>query len=372
MHEAKKILVFFSLATLILIVVFVFMPRDTRNPEPIYDYEIIMGRGNLSGNISQGAFVAYDDGWVFLIIYNTEIDTATIYRMRPDGSEMSLLNENVRGANSLNAANGWLYFGIVNCRWHDFENRLHRMRADGADLEALESIIINYFCLTVADGWIYFTRASSPAAHTNLYRMRSNGTRVETIVDANVRRYDIVDNWIFYNGTGAFNLYKMDIDTGETIRISEVFFMNGFVIYDEWVYYLDGTYWGSPFTPLMRMRFDGSDIQTLVDNSDEMVEVLETLWAPAVPVGISSFIIDDGWIYYTGSTFQNRYSWAGIYRMRVDGSDQELFHTASSSVSSKNIIGDWLYYTFTRDNLTFSTYRIRLDGTGHQNLDDMH
>ncbi|MCL2874337.1 MAG: DUF5050 domain-containing protein [Defluviitaleaceae bacterium] len=166
------------------------------------------------------------------------------------------------------------------------ENRLHRMRVDGTDLEMIGDFALGHLHFTIVDSWIYYSLASDSAFNVNLHRMRPNGAEAGVIVDADVRHYDVVDNWIFYSGSGAFNLYRFDLNNGETIQISDVFFSNGFLIYEDWIYYLDGTDFGSTFEPLRRMRFDGTNIQTIIDNSEELTQIFEEFWIPVVPVGI--------------------------------------------------------------------------------------
>jgi len=159
----------------------------------------------------------------------------------------------------------------------------------------------------------------------------------------------------------------MDMYTGESLIVGDAFFVGGFIIYENWIYYLDGTYLGI-LMPLKRMNLDSWDIQ-IIDYTGDTVQISEDFHAP-IGTGIRRFIINDGWIYFIGQTFENRHSAEGIYRMRTDGSNRELFHTANAFVDHINIIDDWLYYRHYSNHIAY-TSRIRLDGTGHQNINDL-
>ncbi len=68
------------------------------------------------------------------------------------------------------------------------------------------------------------------------------------------------------------------------------------------------------------------------------------------------------WIYY-----HNTYDGA-IYKMKTNGTDCILLDDAANDyVYAINVVGDWIYY-LTNYSLTKACYKMRTDGTEHQEV----
>jgi hypothetical protein len=94
---------------------------------------------------------------------------------------------------------------------------------------------------------------------------------------------------------------------------------------------------------LCSMKYDGSEIRTLVRGSIGYINVL------------------DGWIYYR--KWRDTNATDGIYKMRTDGSqEQRLIDNKGFYI---NLAGDWIYYT---DNEPGSIWKIKTDGSNSQKI----
>lgn len=103
------------------------------------------------------------DGWIY---YRNLFDDNRIYRMRPDGSESSRLNEDRSWYVSL--VNNWIFY--IN---QDDGDRIYKMRIDGSEIKPLSDDRFSTLNLTYE--WIYFGLMEGKG----IGRMRHDGSGYE-------------------------------------------------------------------------------------------------------------------------------------------------------------------------------------------------
>jgi len=113
-----------------------------------------------------------------------------------------------------------------------------------------------------------------------------------------------------------------------------IFVQDDYIFYKAFVKKTDGT----SSAGIVRIKTDGTDYTVLADDLDSLSEI----------IGNGSFTIANGWIYYKAYEwiYDNRMfvtqKSAGIWRMRLDGSEKTLFSDVAYT-SSINLINGKFY-----------------------------
>jgi Tol biopolymer transport system component len=260
-----------------------------------------------------------DDSW--LIFWMAMGERGDIYRMRPDGSDLENLTQNVAEIESLRAISPdqqWLYL--------EGNHQLYRMSIDGRVFEQLTHEDIQSFVTLSPDGeWLYFTRYSDQIMDSEAYRMRSDGSEIH--------RLETMNGFYFYGQT---------FFAGEWLYLSPI----------------------SETPTLKRMRLDGSVLEDLTEGLDERGVSLN--W-----IDLSTALSPDKqWLIFTCDAGMR----VSICRMHLDGSEaQELTH-----LNARNSFEAWLpngqgilftsyvYSDFRQGDL----FQMDLDGGGKKKLTD--
>jgi hypothetical protein len=328
--------------------------------------------GNTPANIQNGGRVAEHNGWVYY-----ESTSGGIRKMREDGTEMTIVSER--------HFTTWPYINVIgdSIFYTDFcfdtlTSILYKSSLDGAD----ETILLSFTDktisnVTVIDDWLYYIgifRGSRIEGINDdfIYRMCLDGTEHTQL--SNVRSLDMMidDGWIYYIGYtdwvddvyfGINYIYKMRLDGSERTRFNDA--------------------------------YDNIDINTINEHSDEMAYLHTNR--------ISSFLVNNGWIYYVTENYKT------IYKIRTDFTDKtvvipepddelmllQTLHAASdwlyyyefapmafpgnlkrvnrageiqavlSDAGRIYIAGEWIYY-YTDE---FAFHKVRLDGTGRETVE---
>jgi len=155
-------------------------------------------------------------------------------------------------------------------------------------------------------------------------------------------------NYIFYINPADDRLYKVRTNLTRKQKVIDEEIREPFFIDGEWIYYTNGN--NRIFKPkqpgsLYKCRLDGTNKSVVVEESEN----------------ISIIDIQDGWIYFS----KKNASEYNVYRIRTDGSLQEKYNdiTSIDIVSPK-----WLvWYTQFKP---FITYKMNLDGSNKTRILD--
>jgi len=307
--------------------------------------------------IDYGYFISYHGGWVYAECGEEFLDYS-LHRMRPDGSE----KQKIQHADGLYGSvyhDGWFYYidqlyMSIDYMFPGQYSKLCRMRPDGSKRTELANDV---FSFEVIGEWIYYRSDYS------IYRMKSDGGSNEKIID-NCSDYLITNGYIFatYGGIGGgaaqydTKLVRYDMDgTGEILIESDRIVYTPVFSDGEYLYYR--LYFGEAYVnffnnggyvdtnemkgvQLHRMKFDGSDRQTVIEHEGDGL--------------LPTIILKDGFIYYSRH-FDTRtvginmdYPWnlTEIYRIRADGTDRLKIRDAEAySGENFDLIGDSIFYT---------------------------
>jgi len=302
----------------------------------IQEQEVINTVGNTNGNLVNNGFVAGQGNWIYFDNYN---DHEYLYKMKTDGTGLTRLNESSSGF--INVIGDWIYYGCYASDKHG----IYKIRTDGTEETKLtdENAVR---CLSVVGDWLYYVNDDDAC----LYKMKTDGSERSQILNTPVV-YMIVDGeWIYYNSlqidaTNVYSyIYKIRTDGTENALISTDggYFWN---IVGDWIYYENNGSLNNGDN-LCKIKTDGTE-QTQISADD---------------YGYSFINIVGDWVYYTHEgPYVN-----SIYKSKLDGTNETVLCGPQKSAAALiyiNIANDWIYFIDISD---YKMYRIRTDGTGQE------
>lgn len=233
-----------------------------------------------------------------IIFYGAAGDSAGLYRIKDDGSNLKrLISEPRNGGKEVYTIDKWIYY-----------DDLYKLslNGDGSDKEKIDHFdIINgtlnidngyiYYCakdittdeycifkmnlddstnqklstgqvyeMSVYNGYIYYKEENS------LYKMKTDGTENQLIIDKNIGDYNVKDDCIYYISEDGSSLYKMKNDGTNNqkmnLNISMIDRYYGLFIVDNWLYF-------KADNCLQRVELNGSNQKTIFKiNSEKNIE----------------------------------------------------------------------------------------------------
>ena len=246
-------------------------------------------RGNTTGNIANGGYAAYSDGWIYYItMHRAETGgySGMLYKIRNDGSEKTALN--VNDAFYINVIGDWIYY----MDWQRYA--IYKVRTDGSQNTQVSSHYITGF--NVVDDWIYYIDSG------RIFKMRTDGSEDTKLNDAEFcRNINVVGNWIYYiSGDGNSNtnyIYRMRTDGSQNTQINDTGSDHINVVGD-WIYY-NSNYNDNG---MYKMRTDGSENIKLNDDDNYYINIV------------------GDWVYYINDDSGSM----RMYKMRTDGTEQQV------------------------------------------------
>ncbi len=281
--------------------------------------------GNSYSNLSNSAIAAKQGNWIY---YATK---KGVYKVKDNGQDAQMLYQG--NCNNISVVGKWVYFREYGSL--DF----YRMKTNGNNKEVFLSDVEK---LCIANDWVYYTRLDDGA----LYKTKLSDTSkpVCIINDLVKNRFDVVDDKIFWVNNG--NIKEFDLD-GKLLNEYE----GTNSLLEE-----DGYYYS-----VAPAQSDGYGIQKSKIDGSESVRL-------ALQRPVDELAIYDGWLYYTTKDSKHN-----ICRIKTDGTNDEILNNEYSTQIS--IVGDWIYYKLgTKDNTSgnyvFSYYRMHLDGSENQQIEE--
>lgn len=228
----------------------------------------------------------------------------TLYRARPDGSDLQNLTENL----SLYEVNGWLGDWLIFSA--SSGNNMNLYRTDGTTVQNLTRSTNTNLFVTVSPNqeWIYF--CSDREGDEGLYRMRADGSEQQGMPIDFVIDYVVgwSGEWLYLEGRSGYrynDLYRVFWDGSEEQNLTGHLEGQGYFVNwsDEWILFAYVT------GDLYLMRKDGSDLHPL--GAVPGNEIWGT-WSP-----------DGTWIVFASQEGED----TNFFRVHPDGTDlQRLTH----------------------------------------------
>jgi len=149
----------------------------------------------LNDNDIEG--LIFNNGYLYYSNWN---DGGKIYKMKPDGSENSSLNNNY--SNFINVDDNYIYY--INT---DDDYKIYRMKTDGTENLLICEDSTNY--LNCYNGYLYF---SNETDENKIYKMKTDGTEKTKISDDMGNCISIVNDKLYYIKQDDGNLYSINFD----------------------------------------------------------------------------------------------------------------------------------------------------------------
>lgn len=366
--------------------------------------------GNSIGNLVNGGRFAQKEGWIYFQDYSGELSLA---RIKSNGTQKEpLLNHSIR---QINVVGDWIYYLD-----EADQNRITRIRLNGTDVQRMADFSVRQ--LQVVGEWMVFSVLSGSSDQKGLFRMKTDGSQQQALINENIAWFVVSREWIFYVGVKSVqektvSLFKIRTDGTGNQKLTDEAGISSLIQEGEWLYYVcgpenmslyrikaDGTgklklqeqvgdrlqsnaglVYFSILTPaksgIFRINADGSGLTAITDESTIEFYLLDD-WIVYESMGEWIKIRKDG----TGrSTLLDSASWAGPFATPAplmkppypvgngrDPANEPVHGNLNGNIANGGTFarqGDWLYFAnkaSDRSNLC----RIKLDGTGFMVLND--
>lgn len=289
--------------------------------QPAENNENVNIYGNSQGNLNGGGWAAVQGDWIYYSTFDA------LYKMKSDGSQNQKIFDDTVG--KINVVGDWIYFNRNG-------NDISRMKINGSEYKV---ILKNVSFFTVVNHKIYYTDSETGY----LYRVDENGANKALLIEEDCK-YDINVTedaicWGAENGT----LCIADINGKNIKRISE--------FYPQEIIICDGVIYEAPNLKL--------------SNAETGKEITQYLRKTG---GAGNINISDGWIYFSYWEDKDR-----IYKMKTDGTQMQKL--SDLSATSITVVGQWIFYLKMEyyddsDGIIHGNssdlYRMRIDGSDNQ------
>lgn len=285
-------------------------------------------RGNTIGNLTGWGSAARQGDWIYYFVDQESHETnAAFYRVRPDGSNNTLIAEIIPEydrnifASSINVIGDWLYYNDISVMKLNLETgKLETLAHEWAEGVAVIGDWAYYVSVTYdgaivkiqTDGSNHTIVSDGPTQHIvvtddyiyyendAIYRINHDGSNNTMIGDDQTWMFTILDHWIYYiNRDDNDKIYRVDLEGNQRSQVSSsgAYIVNA---YKDWVFFM---------------------------NSDDDAKLYKVPLGGGEEIEISSFptsgiTIFDDWIYlYNSEAYAE-----GLYKMKIDGSSLQRIH----------------------------------------------
>lgn len=174
------------------------------------------------------------DGWIYYNEVNLNekaSDYVIIKRIKVDGSEeMTIVSEKVSDNTRSGGSEFFLYGDWVYYQSPLDEKKLYKIKVDGTEKTKVSDEAFPYYLhegqFIVDEGWIYYVQhigGETLPFKGKVYKMRTDGTEKQLVIDNNVGDINMNEDYIFYSNTDDnYKLYKIKKDGSDNRKISDL------------------------------------------------------------------------------------------------------------------------------------------------------
>jgi hypothetical protein len=271
-----------------------------------------------------------DSGREYRIKGNEKEKVITVAQVTPLSSSESVF-EGIGNSNSNLLSGG--YFVSVNddiifVGLPEDTQGMYRMNKNSTD-STIERISPDLGrSLNVWKDWVYYINESD---YSSIYRMRSDGSETQIVLDQSVGSLMIKGNWMYFiSHSDNSRVYRAKVDGSELMKISETEGIFSISLDGDWLVYANGQ-----GQTMVKVKLDGSNEQVISSISSTYL------------------LTDNGWIYYGDDNTR-----VALSKVKVDGSgNQKLITTMASNV---HIYQNYIFYYDGRFSVV---RRMDLDGS---------
>ncbi|MBQ7409796.1 MAG: DUF5050 domain-containing protein [Clostridia bacterium] len=294
--------------------------------------------GNTIGNIRNYGYAVEDGNWIYYLAPNEDSSQIGIFKVKSNGKGQELLYMSEIDIVSLNVYKNYIYFigsGVEKYTETDeLDNKIYRIKKDGSELEVLNDNEINNDCyeIYVIDDSIYYI-----GLNAEICKMDLNGSNKTVVADNGTGYLGINEDYIIYNktkvesaesseseGSTEFVTYIMNRDGSNQRPIIEGKRLYSVNIEENTIYYSD---------------IDKKIYKTEIDSNEEQL-----LYGDLEAYNLNT---SKGYAYYLDYLDpENEDYTVCIYRVKLDGSTEapELIKKLDTYSSFIDVVGKWVIY----------------------------
>ena len=183
--------------------------------------------------------MVYYDSWLYYTRTgnnNAENEDFGLYRCGLDGTGNNKIGEILNGRNEYYwfcIYDNWIYYGIENLD-KDNSDAVYKMRLDGSSVTLLCDKLSLDGNFNYMDGWVYFTEEDSTKSTSKLCRVRDNGTEKQVLFECgteySIRDLVLTEDYIVCSevqygivnkeyGIKDINIYRMNLDGSNKVEL---------------------------------------------------------------------------------------------------------------------------------------------------------
>lgn len=287
--------------------------------------------GNTIGNVRNYGYATKDGNWLYFLSPNEDSTKVGIFRMKEGDKNQKSKKELAMDSwdvLSLNVSGKYIYFiGILPDAFNendDVNNKIYRMKKDGSDLKVINDNEFDNDCyeIYVVKDKVYYI-----GTDYNIYKMNSDGSNREQVLDNQTGYLGITDKYIIYNAENTeqadYVTYIADIDGQNARPIIENTRLYSVNIIGDYVYYTNES------KQICRVKIDGGESELLYDTT-------------AYNMNASG-----KYIYYLNYADEANSDYTVcLYRVKANGSTKtpENIKALETYSSFIDVVGDWIIY----------------------------
>ncbi len=295
-------------------------PTPTTAQKPT-DKPATYAYGNTSGNITNEATTGSDGTYIY---YRNPSDGNKLYKIKPDGTSKSKVSD--LSPSCINVLGDWVYYlsGFPN-------HAIYKVKKNGSGNTKITDSIS--FAFSVVNEWIYFSESGGDG-NNDLYKIKTDGsskTKINfgpsnSLVSIDPVNPTVVGDWIYmtlFNPSDKCSeLFRVKTDgsAAEKVLNSGKRF---YAISDGWIYY------AGQKNELRKVKIDGS--------SDKLLFSL-----PNPECYIYSVNVSGGYVYLSTDSDKDAPQDIGMYKIKIDGTNYSKLLSGHCRFMSISL--DWIYF----------------------------
>ena len=303
--------------------------------------------GNTIGNIRNFGYVAEDDKYIYFMSPDEVGNLKALMKMdkKLDKDPVQLIAGDW-DLTGINVYKDYIYFVTLTATGNKndvVDNKIHKIKTDGTEHNVINNNEFNNSCyeIYVVKDKIYYIGEDQ-----GIYTMNLDGTSKAKLGNTSTGFVGIDDKYILYNDyidkeNEEVATYIMNLD-GTDVKTLTGDYMYAPTVIKDYVYYVDKE------GHIFRMQFGQSNFEMLSSITSYCVNVTE-----------------DG--IYSLKFLDKELTHQGIFKMNLDGTNEELVKELESTSTFLAVLEDWIVYMDeTEDEGTIGM--VSKDGKKYQEL----
>ena len=222
--------------------------------------------GNSIGNIRNYGYATTDGRWIYFLSPSEDTEKVGICKVKKNGEDKKELLMDDFDVLSINVYKNYIYFigigGDIYSNEDEVDNKIYRMKKDGSDLEVINDNEFNNECyeIYVLNNSIYYIGTDE-----NIYKMKLDGTKRELVSDNGTGYIGITNKYIIYNVENEagdnYVTYIMNLDGKNARPILENTRLYSVDISGNYVYYTNTE------KQIYRTKIDSGEAELILDDT---------------------------------------------------------------------------------------------------------